>query len=217
MTKFVSVMLVLVIAAAAGGAGWWYADQTNQAVRASSLQRIAAQETLMKDMVQMVQRSDGDPAVLRALPSCSSNEQSTYESLLGGLDKDLSADQLQTLTELFNKCGDYDALQRSVMVSRLDQEVRHYRQLVEIAGELQVVDDSVAAKLKNWEDIIDVETRQRDYFFQLVRLQGDIIAAIRNGSSRESDEIVGLLNRVNQIRGQMDVLRTESRPMYGGI
>lgn len=183
----------------------WVAKQ-NQATLMSINVRIAEQEKVLVKITDLIQQNGADETLSKIITDCSSDERQQFDTLLGGLSAHVSGNQLTTLNTLFYKCGSFYAVRRAVMAARLQREVAIYADYVALQDELLSKATTSNTRVNQWLQLAAVELNLAEDFNHLVKLQGDIIAALMSGKTKNSPEITGTLTEVATTRDDMTIL-----------
>lgn len=186
------------------------ADLTNELqVQASE------QKALLLTIAETTARNGADEVTEKIVKDCLVDERTTFDDLLGRLDKGLSQSELVTLERLFGRCGPFYSERKSVMAARLSREVEVYQKLVAQLEQLKSTDvDSYNVAL--WQALAEDEQKQSEAFRLLVTQQDKIINALIASKGSVSPEVTTILNDVKntqQVLAETSSATAEKRQM----
>lgn len=161
---------------------------------------VAEQEVLLTELLS----TTSTPYI----HDCAIAERIEFDDLLGSLDQGLSSVELSRLEYLFSLCGSFFADRESLLATTLSREVEVYVSYVEQLQALKTLpaDENV----QEWQRVAAAETSHAASFVQLVSLQHEIIKALKNGQSVDSDEIRSILEEVQKVQTAMVTSKKES-------
>jgi succinate dehydrogenase flavin-adding protein (antitoxin of CptAB toxin-antitoxin module) len=175
------------------------------------------QHELAISVANLVSQNGADEMTAVVIRDCSPTERTEFDTLLGSLDTGLPLTELQELERLFSRCGDFFAQRKALMANRLTREVEvlesYLTQLATLEG------DSVLSeyKLASWKQLAEEERKQGEHFLKLVALQGEIINALLEGKSAQSDEIEAILSEVSAVQGILIVANRQATTLRTGL
>jgi hypothetical protein len=168
--------------------------------------RTETQLDTLVSIADATKQNSANPAVAAVIQDCSADKRKQFDTLLDKLSTSISPVELSQLDNLFFQCGNFYALQRSLMASILSREVEVLSDTVRLSQTLHATSPAPESVVKNWQDIAIAENKIASFFSQLVNLQGSIITALGAGKSADSAEVTATLSEVAKVRGQMVVL-----------
>ena len=184
----------------------------NQRLEASSNQTqllISEQQSILATIAEITARNGADAVTESIVRDCTVAERSSFDSLLGDLNSGLTRSQLVELERLFGRCGSFYSERKSIMVSRLVREIEIYGTYVDQLSLINGTDESESYDLEQWRELAAAETKVSELFSDLVAKQDEIINALLNGSSPQSDDIQAILLEVNEIQETLTVTNTQ--------
>ena len=184
----------------------------NQRLEASSNQTqllISEQQSILATIAEITARNGADAVTESIVRDCTVAERSSFDSLLGDLNSGLTRSQLVELERLFGRCGSGYSERKSIMVSRLVREIEIYGTYVDQLSLINGTDESESYDLEQWRELAAAETKVSELFSDLVAKQDEIINALLNGSSPQSDDIQAILLEVNEIQETLTVTNTQ--------
>lgn len=177
--------------------------------RASYDTLIMESELAVIDVAKEIGRGGVLGSVKEVILECPSDKNLKYDELLASLDKGLSANELQTLNDLFNQCGSIPAARRAVMSLILEQKVTLLEESVAHRSLLgkESYDD---ARLESWKTLVEKEKEISKQFYALVSLQSSIIKALVGGSSASSEAITTIQTEVQIVQQKLAAATAEA-------
>lgn len=180
-------------------------------------EQIASQEALLVEIAVTTARNGADAVTESIVRDCTINERVRFDSLLGSLDSNLNMTELTELERLFGRCGSFFSERKSVMVSRLSREIEVYTNYVNQLSTILNEDVSKDYSLLQWQNLAETEQKSSDLFAELVSLQDQIIAALLEGESVESEELKQILLKVNETQQSLAVINTQISQIRSGL
>lgn len=172
---------------------------------------ISEQETVLATIAETTARNGADSVTEAIIRDCNITERSRFDTLLGSLDKGLTQSELVELERLFGRCGAFYSERKSVMVARLAREFEVYEAYVD---QLEILRGSELDKeysLEDWRMLVAEEQKQSESFTRLVALQDQIIAALLEGKTSQSEEIITILDEVREVQEALFMANTQSK------
>ena len=179
-------------------------------LQATISSQISDQEKVLASVSEMTARNGVDDASKLIIRDCNVDERTQFDTLLGKLDKGLSIADLTKLDRLFGRCGNYYAVQKAIMVARLEKEVSTYKASVE---QLQTIaDKEVVAKYhtEEWTALANEEKKQSDLFTKMSGQQDAIIKTLLTGKRSDSEEIKAILSDVKETQQSLFVANRQA-------
>ena len=211
MKKYVIIIVIFIIALVVIGFGIkvytvnLVAEQNKKALFNID-SRITQQEMLLTATADATRQNNADETLAKILADCTPAERQQFDTLLNKLSASISTPELNSLNNLFNKCGSFFADRRAVMASRLEREVGVYGDYVALRNSLLSEEDEVSNKrVTLWLQLADTEIKVAENISTLVKLQGDIINFLLQGKSKDSEEIATTLQAVESTRNNITV------------
>jgi len=182
-----------------------FAENRFQDLESQTRLLISEQQAVLATIAETTARNGADSITEQIIKDCSLSERSTFDTLLGSLDKGLTQTELVELERLFGRCGGFYSERKSVMVSRLAREIEVYETYVEHLETLLDADVANEFQISLWNKLAEEEQKQSELFSQLVIKQDQIISTLLDGKSASSEEIEQILREVNEIQGTLVV------------
>jgi len=199
------LVIVALIGLVLYGAVLKIVDNKTELLQAELQNRIESQTILLAAIADATKRNNAVEPVSLVVRDCATDKRKMFDTLLDKLSTTISGTELTELSELFYQCGNFYALQRSLMTLVLNREVEALNDAVNLSL-LTSASTTAELTVKTWQDIASSEIKISSFFDQLVMLQGSIITALQSGKNSSSPEVTAVLVEVAQVRGQMVVL-----------
>lgn len=167
--------------------------------------KIASSRDTLQELSVLTDRNAPDKMVENALKDCSG--RGDYEALLSRLEF-LNAAELDQISNLHNACGNHFAVRKSFMAARMSEELSFMKTLIEIYGATKAGEHDYTELEQTWQEIVDLETQKGTLLVDQARLQGEVIKALSDGSSLESEAITSILSRAQDVAQLLDVADT---------
>ena len=181
-------------------------DTRMQAVEQNIRDRLSDQEVLLAAIAETTARNGADAVTERVVQDCSLTERSSFDTLLGRLDKGLSYSELTELERLFGRCGSFYPERKAMMVSRLSRETEIYESYVEQLSTVTGEDHAEEFRVAEWKALATNEQERSELLASLVNLQDQIIATLLNGASATSPEMTPILYEVREAQDTLIVV-----------
>lgn len=204
--KFLHVLLVLIVFSLVSVAvAHLYVKEQRQTHVHAIEEQVAGTRAALTVLAELTDRNAPDEVVEEVVRDCTARTE--FESLLVRL-HELDAAELSRVDQLFAACGDHFALIKTYMSARLSEKLSMLHTLIELHGEATGNEDTYARLMEVWQEIVDLETERGELLVQQVRLQGEVITALRNGAMVDSKEIADKLVRAQEIAELLSVANT---------
>lgn len=177
------------------GSVWYVQEKTADVLGAVRLQ-IVEQEKRLGTIAEVTGRDGADEVVERIIQDCSGEKRARFDTQLGALPT-LKGAQLVEIEQLFSSCGNFFAVRKAVMVSRLEREYEVYLDLLAV---LELIDSKKALETHNaesWGKLVAMEVERSALGEKLVEIQGKIITDLKAKVTVNSDEM-----QVTLVEGQ---------------
>jgi len=170
--------------------------------------KIAEQETKLATIAEITDGDKADATVAAIIKDCSLENRGRFDELLARL-SELNATELKDIEQLFNACGNFFAVQKAVMVTRLQHEYDVYVDLIEILTLVDKKADTIVYNHEGWKRLVDLETKRSVLSTHLVNIQGDIIRALISKVTIASDDMQELLVSGQKTKDDLFLISTE--------
>lgn len=170
--------------------------------------KIAEQETKLATIAEITDGDTADATVAAIIKDCSLENRGRFDELLARL-SELNATELKDIEQLFNACGNFFAVQKAVMVTRLQHEYDFYVDLIEILTLVDKKADTIVYNHEGWKRLVDLETKRSVLSTHLVNIQGDIIRALISKVTIASDDMQELLVSGQKTKDDLFLISTE--------
>ena len=164
---------------------------------------MSDQRAVLTTIAETIARNGADSVTESIIRDCALQDRTRFDTLLGKLDQGLSYAELGELDKLFGSCASFFAERKAVMVARFEREIEVYANQVALLDTLSLSDAAAEANLEQWQALLSEERAQSQYFANLVTAQKNIIDALLDGKSTQSDEIQTILRTVPEIRDEL--------------
>jgi hypothetical protein len=198
-------------------ASWTVADRVSN-IRETVDVMIQVQHEELLRVANLAAENRSETELEGVVTDCSIGERSRFFSLLGNLNQVMPRSDLLELETLFSRCGDYNAIHKSIVASRLKQEIEAYEDLTIIYEAIQSTDEPDTWKLDEWHKLSESERIESEAYADLVLLQEEIILALLEGAAPDSPEISVILKTVNETQqrlAQANIEASEARTALG--
>jgi len=149
---------------------------------------IAQQENTITSLAEVTDRNGADSVVSKIIKDCVPEDRQRFDELLGDLGT-LPYSEIVEVDQLFDACGDFFAERKALMTARLNREYEVY---VDYVGLLNMIDaraEAVMYPLDSWSELVTLELNRSELSSQLVSIQKDIILALLDGVSIQSEQM----------------------------
>lgn len=171
--------------------------------------KIEEQENIVKELALEIGRGDVSEKIEAVIKACPSAEATQYDILLSSLDKGLTKSDMQTLTVLFNRCGDIPASRRAGMTLLLEREVSFLNEMMqqrELLGYYNLDESTIA----DWKELVQKEQEISSLFLDLVDAQERIITALVLTGSPTGESIEAIQADATRIREKLSSISVEA-------
>jgi hypothetical protein len=170
---------------------------------------VADQEAVLVAIAETTARNGADAVTESVIQDCSIDERSRFDTLLGELNAGLTQAELVELERLFGRCGAFYAERKAVMVARFTREIEVYEDYVEQL-ELITATELESANVDGWQKLAEEERKQSELFSELVNKQEEIIQALLDGASADSENVQSILREVTEIQETLIVANQQA-------
>jgi len=191
------------------GASQFFANQRFNELASETQLLISEQQAVLATIAEITARNGADSVTESIVRDCSVEERSSFDSLLGNLNNNLTRTQLVELERLFGRCGGFFSERKAMMATRLVREIEVYESYVEQLSLVTGSDESESYNVEQWRELAVAEKKMSELFSDLVTKQDQIIRALLSGSSSQSEDIQLILREVNEIQETLTVTNTQ--------
>jgi len=185
----------LIIVAVSISAGAGYARYINHEMESRVQAQIDTQEVYMYALAEMTDRNAADEEVDAIVKDCGRRDE--YERLLMNLGT-LSKKDLVVMQGLFESCGNFYAERKALMVSKLDRELKAYRELNDYMKLLNKKNTDLVL-LETWGELVTLEKARSSFLNEQTQLQSKIISELISGNNPSSESVVALARDAQDI------------------
>jgi len=164
--------------------------------------KISEQETTLAAIAELTDHDGADAVVERIIRDCSIENRDRFDTLLSKLAL-LRGSELAEIEKLFDACGNFYAERKAVMVARFEREFEVYSDFIELLAVADTKTDRYEEDKEAWGSLVTMEKERSELSTRLVSIQGEIIVALRAGTSVSSDGIQTLLVEAQQIKDRL--------------
>lgn len=207
-TVTLCLLITVVVIICSGVTAWQYVQQKQTALLDTINGNIATQEIALYETMKLLDRNGATDEINVIVRDCSSEKRNQFDALLAKLDAGLSNEQLLQLKTLFDQCGNFYALRRSIMATQLENQVTQYDMLLSLYARI-AEDETSANKGTVWHDLSDKQLKISTHFARLVAIQGEIIDELLDGKQAGAQSIKTLLDEAQGIQDTIGVLNIE--------
>lgn len=183
----------------------WYIQEKQEAYTSFTERKIAEQENKLSIISDLLHKDSADEVVNKIIKDCSLENRAEFDLQLSKL-PELRGSQLIEMEKLFNACGNFYAVQKAVMVSKLNREYEIYNDLVSIVAIADPKAKLISYNTENWKTRVELESKKSELFTQLVDLQGRIIRGLRQQMTISSDEMQAMLVEGQKVKEEIATL-----------
>jgi len=203
------LVIIIIFAIAVYGLATYFANQRTAELESQTELLISEQQTILATIAEITARNGADAVTESIVRDCTAAERSSFDSLLGNLNNDLTRTQLVELERLFGRCGGFYSERKSMMVSRLGREIEIYETYVNQLSLITGTNEAKSYNLEQWRELAAAEKKVSELFSNLVTQQDEIITVLLSGSSPRSDELQMILREVNETQETLTVTNTQ--------
>ncbi len=193
-----------------------YVSYTRAAVEAELMLRVAAQAARVNELGELIAQDRANETVAAAIADCSPEERQRFDTQLGVLNT-LRGAELTEIDRLFAACGDFFALQRSVMVGHLAREVTVYAEYSELLALQRGQAEPDVLRASAWQNIVTEEQRRSELGARLVAIQGEIIDLLVAGARSSDDAVAILLAEAQEVRENLSFVGMQIERMRSDV
>jgi len=179
--------------------GYFLGNDRVVTTRAVLDEELQTQTTRLVGLSTLLRHGGSTTNVDAIVTDCAPAERNRFDSLLTKIEY-LSRPELVELRALFYICADYHAKRRAGVFFQFERELEVWQQLITARRSLGALPTDSSA---NWFEILQHERTRMNVLNSLVRVQGDIIVALYDGETRESDRLRNLLEESVKLRQQL--------------
>lgn len=194
----IQIALALLVLALAAAVGAFVADYHQGEVESSIRAELEQQRAYMLTLAEVTDRNGADEATASILKDCERRVE--FESLLVKLGT-LGKKDLVNVQSLFDGCGDFHAVQKALMVAKLEREFETYKDLLALLRTLTTKDLS-SYQEEVWGDIVANEKLRSALLTDLTSIQGQIISELISGAGVQGATVSALASEAEDI-GQL--------------
>jgi hypothetical protein len=180
--------------------GVYIASQRLSEYKTQAEVQVAEQKVVINTIAETIARNGADAVTESIITDCPTEQRLRFDFLLGQLDSGLTVVELQELDSLFSSCASVFANRKALMTARFAREVEVFENFVSLLDILTDRNELEEHQLSDWKALVAEEEKQSELFAQLVTAQKQIILALLDGKSPNSEEILTVLSDVNEIR-----------------
>jgi hypothetical protein len=178
---------------------------------------VAEQQAVLNTIAETIARNGADSVTESIVRDCPIVERMRFDTLLGQLDGGLSSTELRELDGLFNSCASFFSDRKSLMSARFSREIEAYEAQVALLNILTAANEPKKAHVAQWKALVVEEQKQSVLFAQLVTAQRQIIDALIDGKSADSDDIVAILTAVNATKEALVYSRQQAEQIRSTV
>ena len=198
-------------------ASWAVDDRVSEILQTTDTLLAMQHEELVR-IADLAARNQSEAELEGVVTDCSPGEQARFFALLGGLNQAMARTELLELESLFSRCGDYNAIHKSIIASRLQQEIKAYEDLIAVYESANGKKEPMRWMLPEWHSLANAEQIESEAYSDLVLLQEEIILALLEGATPTSPEIDVILKSVNESQQRLteaNIQASEARTALG--
>jgi hypothetical protein len=162
----------------------------------------------LQNLTSLVVKGGVDDEVAQSIQDCKPDHRAQFDNLLGKLSQ-LHGKDLSTMDELFNECSSFYPQREFVMYMKLKREYQAYSEHVDLLKQIDRRANLNDYKLDSWSKLIGMEKKRSDLSFELVAVQGEIIAALLHNVAISSKDMQALLSKGQEARNSLSLLFTQ--------
>lgn len=190
MVAFHILVVVVVIVAAS----FFIHSKQKEGIKAINT-HIEQRETEIMRLSDLTSRNAGDNVINEIINDCPRRAQ--FESLLTEL-ASLNQTKLLEIQQLFDSCGDYYAILKSIMVFRIEKEFESLSELFVLKSIVEE-DNELKDRITLWNELIELEKKRRDLLTEQVAIQESIITSLIRGHRATSPQISTEIVRAQEV------------------
>ena len=213
------VIMVVVGLLVAGLAFWGvteYGNRQSVAFVTEIENKIESERQKLVSMTEIIGKNQVDEVTESLVRDCSLDNRLKFDNLLSRLES-LNASELNEIQLLFDGCAGFFALQKSVMTSRMEREYQAYEDFVNLFVTHGGAKSKDAYKLGAWKELVELQKKRSQLATRLVAVQRNIILALQNGASTESEEIQPMLSKARNINEESFVVNQQAGELRSSL
>lgn len=171
--------------------------------------KIEEQQNIVKELAIETGSGGVNEKIETVIAACPSAEATQYDILLSSLDKGLTKSDMQTLTVLFNRCGDIPASRRAGMALLLEREVSFLNEIMKqraLLGDYNINETTIS----DWNKLAQKEQEISALFLDLVDSQERIITALVLTGSPTGESIEAIQADATRVREELSSITVEA-------
>lgn len=177
---------------------------------------IAEQETTLTALAEVTDRNGADSVVNAIIKDCDTEDRQRFDKLLGTLGE-LPRTQLIEVDQLFNACGNFYAGTKSLMTARLQREYEVYAEYVALLDIVDSKADTVSYPVAQWSELVALEGKRSELSSKLVEIQKEIIQALLDGVSLQSDQMSQEVRKAQEVQDTLSYTGVKIDTLREGI
>lgn len=160
---------------------------------------VSEQETTLVSIAEVTDRNGADAVVAKIIEDCATPDRQRFDELLGSLGS-LNKTELVEVNQLFGSCGNFYAQRKSLMVARLNREFEVYEDYIKLLNVVDSRSEPVLYPVAQWEELVSLESQRSTLSSELVKIQKDIILALLDGVSIQSEQMLAEVNKAQEAK-----------------
>ena len=173
-------------------------SQRTQAYQQLVEEQLNEQYQVVQDFATAAAQNQAGSAFGVLITDCPQSQRLAFDRLLGRLDAGPSRTELLELDQLFSACAHIRAERKAVIVAQLKREVQVLHSYAVQLGTLTGADATETYGVDSWEKLVEYEATQSEDLAELVVAQKNIIEALLDGKSADSEEMLLILDAVKE-------------------
>ena len=183
----------------------WYVNRTEISVKNVVTQNIQEQKETLSNLLEITDRNGADPLTENIIQDC--KRRSEFELYLDKLGS-LSRKDLITTQQLFESCGDFYAMRKALMVSRLEREYEILKDNVTLQSLFSHA-DTFGDMTSRFGKLIELEKNRSSLLSDQTNIQAEIISLLFDGGTSAHSRLASLLKEAQEISQLLNVLGTQ--------
>lgn len=194
-SKHISIAIHLISFALAIVLGVGVAYYNQRHVETAIRTQLESQEKYMLALAVTTDRNGADEVIQATISDCARRDE--YEALLVRL-ATLNKQELITVQNLFENCGNFFAERKSLMVSKLEREIEIYTHTIGLLETLRS-NPSAIARRDEWKQLLEHEKTRSALLTEQFTIQKKIITLLISGMSAQSTGVYTLVQDAQKI------------------